>query len=232
MNAGPPLALKPDGWLGGFLGKPVWHLTSGAVTDGPVPLPEDERCFVDAKLGVGDIQGVALLQASGFRLVDTTIQLDRPVAHGRTTAGVRPAEPKDRQTVERLAEQSFTFSRFHQDPDIPRSVADRIKRAWVGNYFEGKRGQHLLVAEVAGEIAGFLQLLQQDSLLTIDLIAVDARHRGKGLAGRMIGGAEAMLPEIEHLRVGTQAANTRSLRSYIADGFSFFSAQHVLHFHR
>ncbi|MEC9347242.1 MAG: GNAT family N-acetyltransferase [Pseudomonadota bacterium] len=223
--------LRPDAWLSQQLGKAAWHLALPEDPEADIALPVPGPCFVDAKVAVADTAGAARLEAAGFRLVDTNVQLQRPAwpgAHSRTS---RMAEDRDRRAVEAIAGSSFQTSRFHLDPAIPGTVADRVKRAWAGNYFEGRRGDLMIVAEVEREVAGFLQLLRQGETLVIDLIAVDAHFRGHGLAHDMIACAEATVPDIKVLRVGTQIANPGALRTYLRNRFEVVQASYVFHYH-
>ncbi|WP_416897446.1 MAG: GNAT family N-acetyltransferase [Minwuia sp.] len=231
MNPGPGMAYRSDEWLSGLLGKAVWHLTPTGAEMDQIPLPQTSPCFIDAKVGASDIETANRLQNAGFRLIETNIRLERaswPAAFSRTA---RFADDPDRAAVERIAESGFTYSRFHMDPMVPKAAADSVKRAWAGNYFDGKRGDHMVVSEVDGEIAGFLQLLVDGDNMTIDLVAVDSRFRGKGLARDMISFAEATIPNINRLTVGTQASNVRSLHAYVTNKFQFTAATYVFHFH-
>jgi ribosomal protein S18 acetylase RimI-like enzyme len=141
------------------------------------------------------------------------------------------ALPGDRQAVEDIARKSFLYSRFHLDPAFSRAVADRIKAEWAGNFFHGQRGDHMVVAEVAGAVRGFLQLLQDEpERMTIDLIAVAEDVRGRGVASAMMGYAMRAC-RARTLRVGTQAANLASLRLYENLGFRVIATSYVLHRH-
>lgn len=119
---------------------------------------------------------------------------------------------------------------------MPQATADAIKRAWAGNFFEGRRGDGMLVAEHEGRLAGFLQLLWgNDACLVIDLIGVDPAFQGRGIGRGMILHAArhgtGCGPVPRSMQVGTQAANTPSVRLYESLGFRLASAQHVLHYH-
>jgi ribosomal protein S18 acetylase RimI-like enzyme len=134
--------------------------------------------------------------------------------------------------VVEVAGRSFKYSRFHLDRAIPAELANKIKAAWVGNYFAGRRGQQMVIALVEGTIGGFVQLLySQDKILTIDLIAVAENQRRKGIAGDMIAFAEAECGPFEHIRVGTQIANIPSMRLYEKLGFRVTEAHYVFHYH-
>ena len=91
----------------------------------------------------------------------------------------------------------------------------------------------MVVAEVAGSIAGFLQLIRgSDDRLIIDLIAVDEQCRGRRLAAAMIAFADqACLLHSTDMQVGTQISNFVSLAVYCNLGFRISSCDYVLHWH-
>lgn len=193
--------------------------------------------FVSAKVPTPDTACVAALEGLGFRVVDTNVQLERELAapwpKSPTAAGyaVGWSAPEDQEAVAHLAGQSFRSSRFHLDPRIPREAADRVKACWAANFFSGERGNAMAVAHREDEAVGFLLLLHAGSELVIDLVATGAEHRGRGLAAAMIRFAARKCPDFETLVVGTQVANTPSLRLYEKLGFRVRGASYVLHRH-
>jgi ribosomal protein S18 acetylase RimI-like enzyme len=222
-------AVEGDAWLTGLVGRPAYRLVGA---DGSAVLP-DGPIFATAKVAAEQIARVEELEDQGFRVVETTVTFTAralSVARAETPA-VRAAEPGDRRAVAAIARDGFRFTRFHLDPHIPRALAGNIKATWAENFFNGRRGDAMLVAEVEGQVAGFIQLLRQrHDRLAIDLIAVDARFRGRGLARAMIGRA-AGTAGVSELVVGTQAANAPSVRLYESLGFRWSTAQLVLHHH-
>lgn len=221
------MALTEDAWLSRRLGVPA-HRLSGAP---PEALPAG---LVYAKAEVGDLAPLSRLQDAGFRLVDTAVSLECPLplpspadAGGR----IRPARADDEDAVAEIARTAFTYDRFHGDPAIDDAVADGIKEAWARNHFAGGRGDGMAVAEADGAVAGFLLLLRDGGTLVIDLIAVAAGCRGRGLARGMIAHAAGMFEDGTTMRVGTQLANIPSVRLYESMGFRLVAAHHVLHRH-
>ena len=189
--------------------------------------------FYFSRLPAAEIRKVNALAAIGFRLVDTGVTLEREKAEHATNSkiAVRAAIPQDREAVVEIARRGFKFSRFHLDPHIPRALADEIKAQWAENFFRGRRGDAMVVAEAAGKPAGFLQLLRaDDGAEVIDLIAVDAGLRGKGIGSAMIAWAAGRASG-SRMRVGTQAANVDSLRFYENLGFRTVATAYVMHLH-
>jgi ribosomal protein S18 acetylase RimI-like enzyme len=233
--------LVPDAFAGGHLGRRVYRLIDPAraaealqqVAGGGEPV------LIEAKIPVADVRTVALLTSLGFRVIDTGVQLDALpaalVARAKReswTRGVRAATPADRAAVERVAGDNLVTSRFHLDPQIEPARASGLKRAWVGNFFEGRRGDRLFVAESDRGVAGFLLVLEQDGEGVIDLIALDPILRGTGAAGALILAWMECAPALTRVVVGTQVSNVQSLRAYDKLGFRVCGASYVLHHHR
>jgi ribosomal protein S18 acetylase RimI-like enzyme len=224
------ITLTADAWLSGIMARPVHRVAVGPTGARGISGP---RGFYYARVPASDVAAVHELSALGFRPVDTGMTLEGKVIAGARSepASVREARPEDRAGVTALARRGFSQSRFHLDPDIPKSLADEIKAQWAGNYFAGKRGDHMIVCDGERGLAGFLQLLDaDDGSLVIDLIAVDADHRGRGLGTAMIRKA-AGLSRNGRMRVGTQAANTGSLNLYENLGFRTVASAYVMHLH-
>ncbi|MBV9523807.1 MAG: GNAT family N-acetyltransferase [Alphaproteobacteria bacterium] len=232
--------LLRDEFLTELLGRPSFR----------VALPEegpDEAClaaigaamrepvFLFARVPTKAVATLRRLESLGFAIVDTGVTLERPAGPvpARAATGLRFARAEDRTAVMALAGASFAYSRLHLDPAVPRMVADRSRAEWAGNFFRGRRGDRMAVIEIEGGIAGFVQLLgPHDGVLTIDLIAIAADFRGRGLAATLIAFAADEVAGVRRLRVGTQIANLPSLRLYEKLGFRMVAADYVLHCHR
>jgi ribosomal protein S18 acetylase RimI-like enzyme len=222
------------------MARPV-HRVSGAIAPG-----EEEAAsnalrtltstpgFAYTRVPTVDVSLAQIFEDAGFRIVDTSVTLEAETISGNPKPGstVRMAHNADATAVEAIARTAFRFSRFHLDPRVPAILANEIKAQWAGNFFRGKRGDYMVVAEHASQVDGFLQLLAgHDGTLTIDLIAVAERHRGRGLASDMIRFAARNCGTPSRIRVGTQAANITSLRLYEHLGFRLTAASYVLHCH-
>ncbi|WP_119168013.1 GNAT family N-acetyltransferase [Algihabitans albus] len=226
--------LTPDPWLQRLLDRPCFALARTWTLESLLAELPRGRCFVSAKVPVAPLDASLALQGLGFRVVDTALTFEATGMTATDDRRVRVAQPEDRQAVGAIAAGNFSSSRFHLDPSISNAAADRIKAAWAENYFTGRRGDLMLVAQDKGEVVGFLQALRSENdLLVIDLIAVAQTATRQGLACAMIGklAAEEAGRQALRLRVGTQAANLPSCRLYESLGFRLAEAKTVLHFH-
>jgi ribosomal protein S18 acetylase RimI-like enzyme len=230
--------LLSDEFLSGIVGRPTFRVPvrpggcDDATIDG-IRAAQQRPVFLYAKLPTDSLAAVAWLEALGFHVIDTNVTLERAVGGEQiAAAATRPARPDDRPRIVEIAAGSFAYSRLHLDPAIPRAAADRSRAEWAGNFFVGDRGDHMVVGEADGSVAGFAQLLgPRDGVVTIDLIGVAEPFRRRGIAAALVA-ASAAIAGARTLRVGTQIANTPSLRFYETLGFRIVESQYVLHYHR
>lgn len=244
--------ISKDGWLAGVLGRDVYRIS---IPEAAPPAAIDAvarhirelqsgRVFMYAKLAPTHMAAVGRLETLGFHLIDTNVVFAKPISRETVGRAIAPADgnlggvlarsavSEDRKQTVELARRSFGCSRFHLDPEIPKALADEIKARWVDSFFAGHRGDSMVVASHGEAVVGFCLLLHgMDGSLTIDLIAVDATHRGRGIAGGMIAFAEPRRAGFTEIRVGTQIANTASIRCYEKVGFRQQAAQYVFHYH-
>ena len=230
--------LHPDAWLSTVLDVPTFSARPEPGGENLQALADRAPLFAYAKVDVRQVAAQHALNAFGFRVVDTALVFAGQVAAAAAPARdtIRPATADDRAAVMSIAGHAFRYSRFHLDPQVSARQADDVKVAWVANFFNGGRGDGMLVAERNGGIAGFLLLKWgKDGQLLIDLIGVAPACQRSGVGGDLIrraardGTGDGRRPE--SILVGTQAANTPSVRLYEALGLRLSAAQHVLHFH-
>ena len=238
---------KKDIWLSEVLARPSYRLmiqpdiSREQIHDILAELQEEQpgQTFTYAKMSCTEVAVIPTLSTEGFYLVDTNIQFAKKGPFSATSPNgyqVRVSEKSntvDREAVAILAKNNFEYSRFHLDPHIPKEVANCVKSSWAENFYHGKRGDQMIVAESSKGIIGFLQIIHLDAeAFLIDLIAVNRDDRGKGVAQSMISFAASRRSSLKQIRVGTQLANKPSIGLYQQLGFVFEDAQYVFHRHQ
>ena len=226
--------ITSDDWLSKLIGKPVYHLQNFSSSFEKKDLPKDQM-FIWSKIPVDDIEKLTCLQKLGFYLVDTNVEfsLSKEIIL-KYNSNVRFAQSGDEFELRALAKNAFKYNRVNKDPNVSNEIACKIKEDWVGNFFLGKRGRWMVVIEENSKLVGFLQLIDKNhDTIVIDLIAVDEKNRGKGLAKEMISYAYLnCLKKNGTMKVGTQIANIASIELYLKMGFQFNAAYYVLHMHQ
>ena len=236
-------SFRKDDWLSEQISRPVFYLN-------PIYLDEniffenweefnrkyrDENYFVFSKISTNAVSIWQCLEKVHFKLIDTNVKFE---LHGNILSKRKQqkdikicfAEKKHQKVAGKIARDNFIYSRFHLDPLIDNDMASKIKQNWVENYFLGKRGDKMVLALLNDKPVGFLQLIIKDRELFIDLIGVDKKAQGKGLASAMIKYAEETITHI-CIKVGTQIGNVPSIKLYQKLGFVFSGSDYVFHYH-
>lgn len=244
-----PLEIRADDWLSGLFARPVFQIqpaagaAPAAVTAALVEHTAGRgRSFYYAKVAASDVAIVSALASVGMRVVDVnvTLAVTPPDVCVQNAASpgveIREASALDEPSTLAMAEREYQVTRFHLDPHVPDALANTIKREWVANYFAGRRGEQLWVAVVDGRIAGFLAVIASARdgrrVKTIDLIAVTAAFRRRGIGAALVAFfLQHYASECDRLEVGTQVANAVSIRMYERAGFRTDRAAYVLHLH-
>lgn len=233
-----PVELNEDKWLTELMGSATYKLVvNDCILDaaGEAAFEESPQggAWAYSKIATTDLRSLNYILSKGFFLVETATLFRKPVSQEKPVSvqGVRFALDDDEDQVRDIALHSFSHSRFHVDPFIDDSLANKIKENWVGNFFTGERGTHMVVAHHEGEIAGFLLLIVSSSDVVIDLIAVSSKYRKMGYAKKMILFAENQFRDCDVVRVGTQIDNAESIALYTSLGFAFDEASYVVHYH-
>lgn len=202
---------------------------------------DSKPLFLQTKVSTQTINHIKFLESIGFFLIDTNLTLKKEIdpqqhkntAYPSTEMNIRFADSKDREAAVALGGGAFLYSRFHLDPWFSNSLANRIKAQWVAGYFDGNRGDQMVIALFDNKIVGFLQILKPEkNFIIIDLIGVDNNYQRKGIAKRMINFAIQRNSSINHIIVGTQIGNIPSIKLYQKMGFIVDNAKYVFHLHK
>lgn len=139
----------------------------------------------------------------GYRAVDVRVTVRRPLegvetlpAFGPAGMTVREGDEDDLAYTTELAARSHTGSRFYFDGGFPREQCDALYEAWVARGFRDQ-ARTVRIPEVDGERAGYhvLAPLGPDRESNGELLAVDERHRGKGVALGLLASSLRWLAE-------------------------------------
>ena len=196
--------------------------------------------FIQTKVSTQSIKSIKFLESIGFSLIDTNITMKKEINTGYVE-NVIPnvgklkiafADSKDREGAVAVGGNTFEYSRFHLDPLFSNELANKIKAQWVSGYFEGTRGDQMVIASFDSEIVGFLQILKPEKgHFIIDLIGVDKNYQRRGIAKNMIDFAISENSDIDHVFVGTQIGNIPSINLYQKMDFFLDYAKYVFHLH-
>lgn len=231
--------LRHDRWLSGIIGKDAYALDASVdslgLQDALTQLQSKSGVFCFTKVRVDDVARCTDLEDAGFRIIDTGVLFatQKPVlGEPVSSITVRSARSEDRIPVREIARSAFRFSRFHLDPRISNQSANELKAAWAENFFDGKRGDKMLIAERGDQVVGFAQLLcPSPDLTVIDLVAVKIGFHGQGIGKALVAASDRTRSRDGCFKIGTQLANLPSTRLYAHCGLTLESAQYIFHYH-
>jgi len=130
-----------------------------------------------------------------------------------------------------IASNSFSTDRFHNDPRISKSIADKIKKEWISDNLKGSRDSITLVYKYPNDtkIVAFSSLIVTKKFLIIDLIAVLNEFRNKGIGGELIQSSQKLAADRNlPLIVGTQVENNAN-SLYLKNHFKIKDQSFVFH---
>ena len=119
---------------------------------------------------------------------------------------IRPGAPTDLRAVERIEHASF------DDPWLPAALLQELVPSGL---------RFPLVAELSGEVVGFLMAWRTPDELHILNVAVAPARRGQGLGAALLGSAlaEARRCGLARVTLEVRPGNTAALALYRAHGF-------------
>ena len=122
-----------------------------------------------------------------------------------------------------IASTSFVHDRLHKDVEVDNAIADRQKTQFVDAAFDSSEKSVFIARQkdavmTAIAVHGFCIVNADDTFCTIDLIAVDRRHRKKGI-GRALLAHIVVIYKSLIIVAGTQSTNREGQALYEATGF-------------
>jgi ribosomal protein S18 acetylase RimI-like enzyme len=169
-------------------------------------------------------------------LTDMNIQFIKHIKEQPKTldefANVYSSFPRN-EDVLKIAQDAFLYSRFFNDPYLPKEKAQNIYVHWTNCAFENSE-KYFVITERNNKVAGYVlfSINVKQSFATIELIAVDKAFRGQNIGKRLISELELFVYEkgLKSIKVGTQVDNVSAARFYNACGFQYTSCNSVYHY--
>ena len=141
---------------------------------------------------------------------------------------------KDKSKVIAIASNAFKHSRFYNDHNIEKDIADKIFENWMKDSFENEK-KRVIVHKSGEEVLGFLLLTINDSLqeIIIELIAVDSKVTAKGIGKELMSDFEYSFSSEQYkkyfFRVGTQVNNITAMNFYIKNDYKIQRESRTYH---
>ena len=232
------IELRETLWETGLLGKRSYKLVlSDDVSSDELEKffsIEIPRGFVSCRIPASRIDLASILEKNNFCFVEPYLILEKNLNPIDVRRCVRVASSSDIPELREIAGKSFSVTRFHADPNIDNSIADKSRAEWVANAL-GDSNKDVYVFESENRIVSFMVFKKINSETgSIDLIATHPDFRSKGFGSGLLREVEQIVHKngVKILEVGTQGSNTGSLNFYMREGFRVSRAYITFHLHK
>ena len=174
-----------------------------------------------------DPMSILLAESGGFHLVDVRVSFNREVPFATPKTKdlqnvCRIANTNDLDALIRISEDFFQLSRYYFDGNFPKSKCKEFYQDWITKSVSGEFDDVVLVAEIEGEIAGFISCKRASrNLGRIGLIGVKKEQAGCGVGNLLLEAAFYWFSEqkVSSVEVVTQGRNIAAQRLYQKNGF-------------
>lgn len=184
-------------------------------------LQENKIEYATYRLRASDFLMIHTLEQEGFRLVDGIMRLEQVLTEPleRIGGAIRKALRKDVESLQYLASETFSETRFYNDPLIKKYQADKIYGEWIKNSVAGSVADMVFLWEEREGPVGFVTLRKTDG--SIVLIAVSKNYQGRGIGEKLVKKAlyQFMIWGLKKATVETQTTNIPALRLYQLCGY-------------
>jgi RimJ/RimL family protein N-acetyltransferase len=199
---------------------------------------------VTARVDVGDMVAVAVLEDAGFRLMDALVTYFThprrdPPAPVREVGRVRSFVPSDTASVLAITREAYQGfrGRFHLDPHLSRARSDEFYLEWAAQCCAGTMADRVVVADDgAGGLHGWASARRVEPSSTVGGIGLWAgslgacrRDRPGAYAGLIRAIAMENYQAGEVTETQTQNHNIATIRVYDAVGARYVRADYTFH---
>lgn len=176
-----------------------------------------------------DDESVKIAEAHRFHLVDIRVdfskqlssvdKLNQPVEGG---VAVRSFRTEDWPSLQKMAETSYTDTRFFYDEHFTREQASALYREWLRKSCDGFADALLVSQNQENVASGFITChVDTPQEGRIGLVGVSGEARGAGVGQTLVRAAQSYFAErgVSQISVATQGRNLAAQRLYQKCGF-------------
>jgi hypothetical protein len=189
--------------------------------------------LVGASVPTSALAHIDVLQAVGFRYLDTTLRVTYPRFQSATLAPsvveFRAGCVSDVPAVLSIAGSAFRHGRYHADPHVNPQRANQRYRDWVNRVVFSGGPQELYVLAFGDDIRAFSVIEMNETAGHLHLVGVSPEWHGLNATLATLRLFQARGAAVVHSKIS--AANTAALNSHARLGAEFHFPTALLHRH-
>ncbi|WP_261134123.1 N-acetyltransferase [Bacillus sp. Marseille-Q3570] len=215
--------IKETPWDKRNFGIDTYELTASSEE----ALEEAEKVNGHFTLKVDPLENKESIVRHGFYYTDTMIEpvCSKDKLKSYDHENIRVSRVGDLEVIMKIAEEVFTYGRFHRDFHIPSKMANMRYANWVKDLYDKDQ---VFFLSYEGEMAAFYAYEDEKILL----IGLKKEFMQRGLTKYMIQKAcqaQFELGGYSHLKTSISAANLPSLNLFLSLGFKLTRTFDVYH---
>lgn len=173
-----------------------------------------------------DDESVAIAEAADFHLVDLRSELNwrTEILQEPLSSFVRQYQESDLATLQQIASQAYTATRFSFDSRFSREQVADLYKEWVTVSCQNEKHK-IFVAWNENDIAGFITCSSETvEIGRIGLLGLSEEAKGKGFGRQLVQAAQRHFwaTGMREVQVVTQGRNIAAQRLYQSCGFRTF----------
>ena len=176
-----------------------------------------------------DDTSVKVAEEHRFHLVDIRLDFSKQLSIGSEleqpslgTVAVRPFRKEDWPSLQKIAETSYTDTRFFYDEHFPREQAAALYREWLKKSCDEFADALLVSQDQDNAASGFITChVDSPQSGRIGLVGVSSEARGGGVGQSLVHAAQSYFAKrgVSQISVVTQGRNLAAQRLYQKFGF-------------
>jgi len=224
---------KNDQWLSKILEIPCFKPTSEVISDSSNLISPELPGFYQVKVPIEFQSFISNLISKKFTFFDShfCFELSDHLINKKKsylyTLGL--VDKNQLKSLQALAIQSFTNSRYYALSIIKHDHIDRIWSSWIADALEDKERVVISVNKNL-ETVGFLSVrVISNNSIEIDLLATSPNYRRIGLAEMLMRSISTFLPGYSSIKLETETRNSSALNFYYKLGFRNISTKLIFY---
>lgn len=198
---------------------------------------DEQVAFLIARCDAADLPAARAMCAAGFDLMDTLVYVERslsepPPPRSPNDATLRLARADDSAIIAAIAKECFAgyFGHYHSDPRLDQAKCDGVYVSWAVRSHAKETADETFIAEVDGEIAGFLSV-SGGELATAPIAGIRTELRQRGVYRTLVEEAVrwATAAGSKRMQISTAITHSVSLNTWLRTGFRTCGASYTFH---
>lgn len=194
-------------------------------------LSEGSYDRIDFEISSENFDVIFLLISHGCFLTSSKVYYEKNRGSGTPSSdegsafSLSAAQRNDADELAEIAVEAFALDRYRNDPYLEKGKIHDLYSGWLANNLN-YRCKETVICRLAGEIVGFLCVIEEEKRYYFELIGVKSKYGGKGIGSLMFHHALSKYGDKQCMCV-TQFHNVPMQKLLQKEGFRIYKAAYI-----